>query len=195
MFLGLFIFLFEKQSHRNNFSKELESSIACTQEAKLCPDGSSVGRTEPNCEFVYCPQRNQQNTKERFLVYVQSVTQEGFSARVEVKRIEMLRGENAIESAIKDTGCSREDIISCAGSLNNGFYIHTLTNTVEKFTVNLSTQVYLLSETNTSDFEKISLLDLKKRYDAHELNNFRTIPFWITVDNGIITTVEEQYIP
>ncbi len=30
--------------------------IACTQEAKLCPDGSYVGRTGPKCEFAVCPQ-------------------------------------------------------------------------------------------------------------------------------------------
>ncbi len=29
--------------------------VACTQEAKLCPDGSYVGRTGPNCEFAACP--------------------------------------------------------------------------------------------------------------------------------------------
>lgn len=29
--------------------------IACTEEAKICPDGSAVGRTGPNCEFVACP--------------------------------------------------------------------------------------------------------------------------------------------
>lgn len=28
---------------------------ACTLEAKICPDGSSVGRTGPNCEFAPCP--------------------------------------------------------------------------------------------------------------------------------------------
>ena len=28
---------------------------ACTMEAKICPDGSSVGRTGPNCEFAPCP--------------------------------------------------------------------------------------------------------------------------------------------
>lgn len=28
---------------------------ACTQEAKLCPDGSAVGRVGPNCEFAPCP--------------------------------------------------------------------------------------------------------------------------------------------
>lgn len=28
---------------------------ACTQEALICPDGSAVGRTGPNCEFAACP--------------------------------------------------------------------------------------------------------------------------------------------
>jgi hypothetical protein len=29
--------------------------VVCTMEAKICPDGSSVGRTGPNCEFAACP--------------------------------------------------------------------------------------------------------------------------------------------
>jgi len=32
-----------------------DSKTACTQEAKLCPDGSSVGRTGQSCEFAPCP--------------------------------------------------------------------------------------------------------------------------------------------
>lgn len=28
---------------------------ACSQEAKICLDGSAVGRTGPNCEFAACP--------------------------------------------------------------------------------------------------------------------------------------------
>lgn len=31
---------------------------ACTMEAKFCPDGSSVGRVPPNCEFTLCPSVN-----------------------------------------------------------------------------------------------------------------------------------------
>ncbi|MDO8603945.1 MAG: hypothetical protein Q7K40_00830 [bacterium] len=31
------------------------SLVACTREAQLCPDGSAVGRTGPNCEFAECP--------------------------------------------------------------------------------------------------------------------------------------------
>ena len=29
--------------------------VACTMEAKICPDGSAVGRQGPNCEFAACP--------------------------------------------------------------------------------------------------------------------------------------------
>ncbi len=29
--------------------------VACTMDAKICPDGSAVGRTGPNCEFAPCP--------------------------------------------------------------------------------------------------------------------------------------------
>lgn len=29
--------------------------VACTMDAKMCPDGSYVGRVAPNCEFAPCP--------------------------------------------------------------------------------------------------------------------------------------------
>lgn len=34
------------------------AAVACTLEAKLCPDGSAVGRTGPHCEFAPCPETN-----------------------------------------------------------------------------------------------------------------------------------------
>lgn len=41
------------------------SQRACTEEAKLCPDGSSVGRVGPNCEFAQCSNANDQSLNER----------------------------------------------------------------------------------------------------------------------------------
>ena len=29
--------------------------VACTEEAKMCPNGSAVGRTGPDCSFAECP--------------------------------------------------------------------------------------------------------------------------------------------
>lgn len=37
-------------------NKQFQKQTACTAEAKICPDGSSVGRTGPNCEFAVCPE-------------------------------------------------------------------------------------------------------------------------------------------
>lgn len=30
-------------------------NTACTMDAKICPDGTAVGRSGPNCEFEKCP--------------------------------------------------------------------------------------------------------------------------------------------
>ena len=32
--------------------------VACTMDAKMCPDGSYVGRSGPACEFAPCPAAN-----------------------------------------------------------------------------------------------------------------------------------------
>lgn len=45
--LGLGIYKF-------NFTND-DIHYACTQEAKICPDSSAVGRTGPKCEFAACP--------------------------------------------------------------------------------------------------------------------------------------------
>lgn len=33
----------------------MATSVACTMEAIICPDGSAVGRSGPKCEFAPCP--------------------------------------------------------------------------------------------------------------------------------------------
>ena len=47
---GFGTILLEKRSGNN--------SIFCPQDAKVCPDGSYVGREGPNCEFTACPQES-----------------------------------------------------------------------------------------------------------------------------------------
>lgn len=43
------------QNSKNNANTP-SSPIACTADAKQCPDGSYVGRTGPKCEFTTCPE-------------------------------------------------------------------------------------------------------------------------------------------
>lgn len=46
-----------------SISPKQPKQIACTEEAKICPDGSAVGRTGPNCEFAPCPEAKARTVK------------------------------------------------------------------------------------------------------------------------------------
>lgn len=57
---GYFIFVKQSSAPATNLTPtptttSTQKPIACTQEAMLCPDGSYVSRTGPNCEFAACP--------------------------------------------------------------------------------------------------------------------------------------------
>jgi len=52
---GIGIFLYRQEVDKKVIEMPAPSQGACTQEAKICPDGSAVGRTGPNCEFLACP--------------------------------------------------------------------------------------------------------------------------------------------
>lgn len=44
--------------YRNTVSRPLAPAGACTLEAKVCPDGTAVGRVAPSCDFAPCPPPN-----------------------------------------------------------------------------------------------------------------------------------------
>ncbi len=188
------------------FNKQEEQGLACTEEAKICPDGSAVGRTGPKCEFAACPEaktntstvsvsREDDKIEGKRLVYFRGLKQDGFAALVTVDPIEMFEGDAAIEVAIQDTKCGTLKPSDCAPSLNNGFYIRNLSKVLQTVTLGMSTDVYLLSQADSSKLEKIGLLDLKKKFDAGLLGDLTLSPFWITVKNGKVSKVEQQYIP
>lgn len=47
--LGLDMFLM------SSIARKQGGRVACTMEAKICPDGSAVGRSGPSCAFAPCP--------------------------------------------------------------------------------------------------------------------------------------------
>lgn len=56
LFIGLSVGYILSKSSPSGITKSIPIDKACTQDAKICPDGSSVGRTGPNCEFAPCSQ-------------------------------------------------------------------------------------------------------------------------------------------
>lgn len=41
--------------HHEMAKPPADEQVMCTMDAKLCPDGSAVGRVGPHCEFAPCP--------------------------------------------------------------------------------------------------------------------------------------------
>ncbi|PIR78902.1 MAG: hypothetical protein COU26_04065 [Candidatus Levybacteria bacterium CG10_big_fil_rev_8_21_14_0_10_36_30] len=57
LIIGIILFLLVAGSAAGFyiFNQQVPKQIACTMEAKVCPDGTSVGRSGPKCEFTPCP--------------------------------------------------------------------------------------------------------------------------------------------
>jgi len=57
--LGIFLYMNNPEATHYGATPKTPSSpdngVVCTMEAKLCPDGSYVGRIPPKCEFKACP--------------------------------------------------------------------------------------------------------------------------------------------
>lgn len=51
---GLYL-IYDKSLFIKEKEQKQENTVVCAQDAKVCPDGSSVGRIGPNCEFADCP--------------------------------------------------------------------------------------------------------------------------------------------
>ena len=73
-----------------------QKPVACTEDARVCPDGSSVGRVAPDCEFEPCPG---ESAEAEFCV--KEDTNEKLSL-AEAKQI-ALNSDCADEGTLKDT--------------------------------------------------------------------------------------------
>ena len=89
-----------------NLEASLPSSkpIACTQEAKICPDGSSVGRTGPKCEFAACPA--EKTTTTVVTAYIKSIN----GNQITLDYIEILYGDEAKKALVADGKCTLDEI-------------------------------------------------------------------------------------
>ncbi len=84
-----------------------QEQVACTEEAKLCADGSAVGRTGPNCEFAPCPSE-ETRTRSIKLFYYDPEKDKDATGNVKCSR----DGLAAIEREIPFTNTPVQDIVT-----------------------------------------------------------------------------------
>lgn len=53
--VGAVLYVYNPSPNEYGNGPEEPEQVFCTQDAKLCPDGSYVGRVPPSCGFAACP--------------------------------------------------------------------------------------------------------------------------------------------
>lgn len=92
---------------QNYFNESEPEQVFCTQDAKLCPDGSYVGRVGPNCEFAQCPSGPTAETRKINLFYYNPELDEDESGNISCSR----NGLVAVERQIPITQTPIQDAI------------------------------------------------------------------------------------
>lgn len=121
---------------KNNNNKE----IACTQEAKLCPDGSYVGRSGPKCEFAACPSVNGGNDNSRITAQIG-------------KSVSLLGVTITPQEVIEDSRCPIDVTCIWAGRVR--------IRTILKSGMGEAPQIFTLGEPITTEAEEITLTSVE----------------------------------
>lgn len=77
-FAGVLNFSIWRLSVNSNNIENSNTNVVCTMEAKICPDGTGVGRSGPNCEFTPCPKVKDVSTPADWLTFTDPVANLSF---------------------------------------------------------------------------------------------------------------------
>lgn len=163
--------------YRNVLETTGDGPVACTMDAKVCPDGSGVGREGPSCEFTPCPFPNAEDRDAQIAFVVPEgyfSTSEGIGADEEVRVVlekpslsesvshtivirQFPLEENTAEevmlreTVLQPSDMQVEDMEKFDRVLINGRTFHSIV--VERFEAQVQSYYYLPRETDVLRFE------------------------------------------
>lgn len=113
-------------------------------------------------------------------------------ARLEVDIAQWLTGTDAGAAAVADGVIERPD------ALPNGFHIRNRDPETYLLQLPPETTVKTLGPTGAPEAQTVDMAELVALFDDDadaEARWMRDMPFWITVENGVVASVEMQYLP
>ncbi len=154
--------------------------MACTMEAKVCPDGSSVGRQGPACEFAACPPPNvevaeagvafalpdgyvaDENAYGADVTVLGAFTKSSLSGNpphtIIVRRYPIAAGKTANETIIENTRFSPSDLPADSMDDFKPLFVNGKTFqsvVIERFEAQVHSAYYLARPTDVLRFEVI----------------------------------------
>ena len=98
----------------------VSQGIACSSEAKICPDGSSVGRQGPNCEFAQCPNvQNGDNELDKGMIKNSDIKEKTKADIQQIKDTAVLEKESAKADIAKIRDASKQKMESLKANIQS----------------------------------------------------------------------------
>jgi hypothetical protein len=141
--------------------------------------------------FTFSPADASSNDKQ--MGFITSIDKNGEQYSMNIDYANMLNGNEAKQQMIADKVCTTID--TC--DLPNGYYIANVNPKIRTFpispsvTIDVSTSHQSISLENVMDKQTITLDQLRTLINAEEYQ----VPWWITISDGFITHISQQYLP
>ena len=152
----------------------------------------------------------------KYIGYIKSISSVNGSCSLEIDYIQWLTNKDAIRAALEDNQCAikgKSNAQAIAELVNydismgfgiyglcapNGFYVRNQNTLLRNFPISNSAVISTITKPSSDglydSLQAISLASFKNLFQPNTIWT-NTIPFWITLNNGIITEISEQYIP
>jgi len=113
---------------------------------------------------------------------------------IDLDRVEFLFREEAMQAAIEDTNCKKEEIENCAPSMNNNFYIRDIGGDARTYALGKETKIKVFKDPGAPELEEVSLADFEEQF-GDEDRFISAYPFKLIVYGIDVLDLEEQYMP
>jgi hypothetical protein len=135
--------------------------------------------------------------KVEIMGFIEDLDEEAGSVYISFNQAEWFVGPQA-EKAIQEDGLCADPEHGCEPP--NGFYIRNLDDETVAFQVSERVVIVMQTLSHRSDGsynpdERIDLDRFRQAFRCACTSHLRLIPYWITVDNGVVMTIREQYVP
>lgn len=132
----------EKTAPLTGTKNASQEGVACTLDAMMCPDGSWVGRSGPNCQFV-CPIGTSTQTGKKEVLLQAKINQSGSGLDVKVTPLEVIEDSRCPQ----DVQCIQAGTVKVRTQLVSG--------------LGTATEVFTLNTPITTEAETITLVSVQ----------------------------------
>jgi len=159
---------------------------------------ASVSFSSPSSEFIEESNESTSQTKdtEKQMGYIQKVYQKNGENYIDIDYIQYLGGEEGSKACVEDGNCV-ESCLQINRCLPNGYYIRNQNDKIRTFIVVKDATIFLLDFSTEEQYKKISFGNLMNTFNSSEkeLLWFKQAPYSIELEEGIVTSILQRYIP